>query len=171
MTSTGTTSGETYDTLPETDQHNIFALGTDPNNNAFYGSRTTWHRTWIPSSGWRPSIQNGWTPSAAQAPANIDELYNVLKKFAAEDPNGNGIVDEIPMVGLAGKNSWRADISDYIVNAFVYCDPQYIFNATDGRLWTPFTTDEYRQAMIYLNQLCSEGCFPPSTLPPRPIPS
>lgn len=148
---------ETYDTLPETDQHNIFALGTDPNNNAFYGFPHYMAQD-LDSFQWLASINTEWLDAVGcQAPANIDELYNVLKKFAAEDPNGNGIVDEIPMVGLAGKNSWRADISDYIVNAFVYCDPQYIFNATDGRLWTPFTTDEYRQAMIYLNQLCSEG--------------
>lgn len=146
---------EAYNRLSEQDQNNIFALGTDPSTGGFYG---------FPHYGSRDSdsylcmtsINQTWLDKLnLEAPTNIDELYTVLKAFAEEDPNGNGVADEIPMVGR--EKSWRGDITDYVVNAFVYCDPEYVFNAENGTLWTPFTTDEYRDAMIYLNKLCSEG--------------
>lgn len=136
---------DTYNTLSETDQKNIFALGTDPNNGAFYGFP---HYMSLDSDSfqWLAQINQNWLDAVdSEIPTTVDELYEVLKKFATEDPNGNGVADEIPMVGLSSKSSWRADISDYIVNAYVYCDTDYMFNVTDGKLWTPFTTDEYRK--------------------------
>lgn len=88
------------------------------------------------------------------APTNIDELYTVLKAFKEKDPNGNGIDDEIPMVSRVSSG-----IIQYVINAFVYYNSTYPFNVTDGKLWASFTSDEYRQAMIYLNKLCKEGLF------------
>ena len=39
------------------------------------------------------------------APTTIDEWYEVLKAFKTQDPNGNGIDDEIPFdAGAAGLN-------------------------------------------------------------------
>lgn len=146
---------ESYNRISEQDQKNIFALGTDPVSGGFYG---------FPHYGSRDSdsyqtilaINQTWLDKLdLEAPTNVDELYTVLKAFATEDPNGNGIADEIPMIGRA--KSWRGDATDYIVNAFVFCDTEYMFNANDGQLWVPFTTDEYREAMIYINKLCSEG--------------
>lgn len=154
---------DTYNTLSETDQKNIFALGTDPNNGEFYGFP---HYMSLDSDSfqWLAQINQNWLDAVdSEIPTTVDELYEVLKKFATEDPNGNGVADEIPMVGLSSKSSWRADISDYIVNAYVYCDTDYMFNVTDGKLWTPFTTDEYREAMIFLNKLCSEGLLSTAT--------
>lgn len=146
---------EAYDRLSQQDQDNIFALGTDPSTGGFYG---------FPHYGSRDMdsfltlmcINQTWLDKLnLQAPSTTDELYDVLKAFATQDPNGNGIADEIPMVGRV--NSWRGDATDYLVNAFVYCDPEYLFNVDNGQLWTAFDTDEYREAMKYINKLCSEG--------------
>ena len=83
----------------------------------------------------------------------MDELYEVLVKFRDEDPNGNGIADEIP---LTGATAYRSATDQWLINAFVYCVDEYAWNVTDGKLWSPYSTDEYREAMIYMNKLVSE---------------
>jgi len=146
---------KSYNNIPEVDQDRMFSLGTDPTNGAFYGF-PHYIEFNVDDYLWMNAINQTWLDKLGlKAPTNVDELYDVLTAFKTKDPNGNGKADEIPMIGRSG--GWRSDISDYIVNAYVYCDPEYIFNATDGKLWAPCTTDEYRQAMIYLNKLCSEG--------------
>lgn len=90
-----------------------------------------------------------------KAPTNIDELYNVLKAFKTQDPNGNGEADEIPMVG--GCLGHGNDILAYILNAFVYFSDNNNFNVTDGKVWDPVVTDEFRQGLIYANKLVKEG--------------
>lgn len=102
-------------------------------------------------------INHEWLEAVgAEMPTTVDELYDVLVKFRDEDPNGNGKKDEIPMAGFDG---YCAGLDQHIINAYVYCNDKYIWNVTDGQLWAPYETDEYREAMIYLNKLYSEGLF------------
>lgn len=84
-------------------------------------------------------------------PTNVEELRNVLQAFATQDPNGNGEKDELPMLGGDG-------IRNYLINAFVYYDPG-TFNVTDGKVWDPIKTDEFRQAMIYGNQMVKDELY------------
>ena len=51
-----------------------------------------------------------------------------------------------------------------IINAWVYCNDEQPFNVDDGKVWLPYTTDEYRQAIIFLNQLFKEGLIPTQIL-------
>lgn len=49
----------------------------------------------IPANGW--FIRQDWLDKLGlQVPTNVDELYNVLKAFRDQDPNGNGVKDEVP---------------------------------------------------------------------------
>ena len=89
-----------------------------------------------------------------EQPKTVDELYTVLKAFKEKDPNGNGVADEIPMFG---KTNLVYNITTWIINACVYYNDTYDLNVTDGKLWAPYVTDEYRQALIFLNKLCREG--------------
>lgn len=86
-----------------------------------------------------------------EAPTTIEELKTVLHAFKTQDPNGNGVNDEIPMLG-------KANIINYLINAFV-CYDQNNFNVTDGKVWDPVVTDEFRQALIFANDLVKEGLF------------
>lgn len=94
-------------------------------------------------------INQDWLDAVGKtSPTNIDELKDVLIAFRDEDPNGNGKADEIPM--------FRNGIWNYVINAFVYYDASHPLNVTDGKVWSPVVSDEYRQALIYLNELYKE---------------
>lgn len=107
------------------------------------------------------TINQKWLDAIGEdVPTTVEELYTVLEKFAeAGDLNGNGVADEIPSIGK--DNIYRTDLDEFIINAFVYCEDDYFFNVTDGEVWVPYTTDEYREALIYLNKLYQEGLFSP----------
>ena len=95
-----------------------------------------------------------------KAPTNIDELYDVLVAFRDKDPNGNGKKDEIPMIGMS---SSYTRIVDWLMNAFMYYNSNNHYNVTDGKVWSPYNTDEYRQALIYIRKLVKEGLLSPLT--------
>jgi putative aldouronate transport system substrate-binding protein len=95
-------------------------------------------------------INQDWLDAVGmQSPTNTTELLEVLKAFRDKDPNGNGKSDEIPM--------YRSNVWNYVINAFVYYDVNHPLNVTDGKVWSPVITNEYRQALIYLNNLYNEG--------------
>ena len=134
----------------------MMLCATEPSTGAIYtfplmenapgdtpGCHTWINKTWLDKLG-------------LQMPRTIDELRDVLTAFRDKDPNGNGLQDEIPMVGKAG--SAYVDIVRLLVNAFIYWNHRYHFNVgEDGKLYTPYTEDEYRQALCYMHDLVQDG--------------
>jgi len=134
----------------------IKILGTSPDGN-FYGFpaymnglgdviqyMSNINRTWLNTLG-------------LEMPTTTEEFRNVLIAFRDQDPNQNGQKDEIPF--MAGP-AWSGNVWQEIINCFVYWDPWYstsYFNVTDGTLWAPFITDEWRDAMRYLRGLVQDG--------------
>ena len=101
-------------------------------------------------------INTTWlTRLGLRMPTTTQELRDVLVAFRDRDPNGNGRRDEIPMMGAP--QQYNANIINWLINAFVYWYPYGLFNVTDGRLWTPWTTEEYRNALRYISGLVSDG--------------
>jgi len=95
-------------------------------------------------------------------PTNPESLYNTLVAFKKQDPNGNGKGDEIPIYGseLGGDG---ADVINYLVNMFLYFDDRKHFSVDEnGKLYTPFITEEYREALQYINKLYAEKLLPDS---------
>ncbi len=102
------------------------------------------------------SINKAWLEAVGKkVPATIAELRDVLTAFRDQDPNGNGEKDEIPLAGRSG--TVFTDVVSYLVNAYVYWHPTYHFNVTDGKLWAPYNTDEYRKALITIKGLVDDG--------------
>jgi len=150
---------ESYNEVPEMDREKIFQFGTSPADGALYAF-PAYQQSATDSCNTLTAINTKWLEAVgAEAPTTVDELYEVLKKFATEDPNGNGVIDEMPLAGY--ETGYRTDIVSFIINAFVYCCDSNFFNATDGQVWAPYNTDEYRQALIYLNKLYAEGLLTP----------
>lgn len=93
------------------------------------------------------------------APTTLDELTEVLKAFRDNDPNGNGIADEIPLTGM---NEWNNNNNalTWLMNMFVYKDgSKYLFDRldnTDGKLDVVYDKDGYREFLKYVNMLVDE---------------
>ena len=89
----------------------------------------------------------------------VDELYQYLTKVVNEDGNGNGKKDEIGMLGTMKNNINKVELQ--VINAYVQFNEKFVFNVTDGKVWSPLCTDEYRQALITLNKWYKEGLISP----------
>ena len=97
-------------------------------------------------------INKNWLDKLGlQVPTTTEELKTVLQAFKTQDPNGNGEIDEIPMIGGAG-------IIDYLINGYIRYE-QITYNVTDGKVWDPIKTDEFREGVIYANELVAAGLY------------
>ena len=83
-----------------------------------------------------------------EIPTTTEELYDVLKAFKEEDPNGNGKADEIPTTLTAGGN-------DYLLYAFGFTDKTD--DVIDGQYVFVPAQDNYRAYIEYMHRLYAEG--------------
>ena len=97
----------------------------------------------------------------AQTIDTVEEVYAFLQKISETDLNENGELDEMTM--LFRQDGFRANLEQWIINAYVYCLDDDLFNVTDGKVWTPYNTAEYRQALIQLNKWFREGLIEKKT--------
>lgn len=117
-----------------------------------------------------PNYDRGFTPSTYEVlyinkmwldklnlkvPESYDELYEVLKAFKTQDPNGNGKEDEIPMsfVKKAYASPWFYSFGAYDeTNTYA----KHI-SLKDGKVVFAPVQPEYKEAIKYFNRLFSEG--------------
>lgn len=82
-------------------------------------------------------------------PETTDELYELLKRFKTDDPNGNGKADEIPLTGFKIE-----DIRQWFLGAFGVLDPGvYVL---DGEVKYGAIQPGYKQYLTYMNKLWDE---------------
>ncbi|OON95711.1 MAG: hypothetical protein ATN31_10575 [Candidatus Epulonipiscioides saccharophilum] len=107
-----------------------------------------------------PLIRKDWLEALdLEMPTTTDELYNVLKAFKTQDPNGNGKADEIPLSfcqenaqhkhfnfagpwGIAGRNGH---------------DWENYFQVRDGVVVPNLDTQNFKDYLAYMHKLASEG--------------
>lgn len=95
-------------------------------------------------------------------PTDNDSLYNVLKAFANNDPNGNGKKDEIALLGQ-NSNSYGSNLFAWLTSNFIAANEENWFNVDEsGNVYLPWVMDEYREALKYINKLQKEGLVPES---------
>lgn len=102
-----------------------------------------------------PQIRKDWLDKAGmEMPTSTDELYEVLKAFKEGDMNGNGDPeDEIPMVVVG---------SDKGLNETMYSlagswGTRNDYHLQDGEIVYGPITDNYREFLVYMRKLYSEG--------------
>ena len=99
-------------------------------------------------------------------PETTDELYEALKAFRDEDPNGNGQQDEIPMIA-AMRDGWGNTPEYFIMNAYTFYDANLLAGATgysvlglyrDGdTVKTPWYEPETLEGLKFVRKLVEEG--------------
>ena len=104
-------------------------------------------------------------------PTTTDELYDFLVKVKTQDPNGNGVADEIPITGYL--DGWSSDPFVFISNAFLQ-NNNMISNTNPiiaggfmideaGKVKYNLISEEYRDALRYMNKLFAEGLLDSQT--------
>lgn len=109
-------------------------------------------------------INKQWLDKLGLAvPSTTDELYNVLKAFKEQDPNGNGQADEVPLVmqwdnnisGIASLfGSWG--VGSAYTGAGGSCEAGPFF-IKDGKVVVSNMQEEYKEAVKFFHKLYSEG--------------
>lgn len=148
--------------LPKEEQERVKKQGTDITDGNFYGMPTIGTGTTDDNVNTMTYINQKWLNAVGkEVPTTIDELYDVLKAFKEQDPNGNGRADEIPICGTPSGIATSGTATSYIMNAFVYTQRSnldgFLLNVTDGKVWSPVVTDEWRQGITYIHKLMKEG--------------
>ena len=115
------------------------------------GNMTDCQQFWYINQTWLDALD-------LKLPTTTDELYDVLKAFKNDDPNGNGKADEIP---LTFRES-RTEGLYYIMGAFGDVDNPLHLVLKDNKTYE-FTADKegYKEGIKYLNKLFSEGLLDP----------
>lgn len=90
-----------------------------------------------------------------QIPTTIDELTQVLKAFKTQDPNKNGIADEIPMT--MEYNAINRSIRTCLYPAFGFSDYDKHIDVINGKVVYTAMLPEYKEAIKYMRYLYQEG--------------
>ena len=111
-------------------------------------------------------INQQWLDALSlEVPTTWDELHQVLLAFKEQDPNGNGVADEIPM-----------DFSPVGAGGFGYFQPSAFLGSTgiqivggggagyfleDGEVKNFFTDERYKDVVSFLSELWADGLISP----------
>ena len=111
--------------------------------------------------GW---INQDWLKAVGmEMPKTTEEFEVVLQAFKDKDPNGNGIADEIPMLG---NSSRKNGIVNYLMNAFIYMhdmdsnDPSstsYLYLDDDKKVQFSPEKEEYKEGLLWIKSLIKKG--------------
>lgn len=101
-----------------------------------------------------------------EIPETSEEFYQMLKAFDTQDPNGNGVQDEIPLSG--SPTGWYSRTEHFIMNAFVFDDggsrdQEYFFQVNNGKLDFVADSEGWRDGLRFMNKLYNEGLYDPAS--------
>ena len=148
-----------FSQIPEEDREKMLQASTSPDGNIYALTKFApeeWNLT--PNRFW---INRTWLDTLGlEEPTTTEELQEVLRAFVTEDPNGNGVADEIGITGCL--DGWGCNAVMYLLNSFVFYNGGLALDETGTTVIAPFVTDEWKQALEYMNQLCSEGLLSPT---------
>ncbi len=98
--------------------------------------------------GW--FIRQDWLDKLKlEVPTTVDEYYKVLKAFREQDPNGNGLKDEVPY--------FHRNTGNGHARLFPFWDAYHDFYVRDGKIVYGPNEPEYRTALTELAKWYKEG--------------
>ncbi len=101
------------------------------------------------AQGW--FVREDWMEKLGlENPTNAEELYEVLTAFKTQDPNGNGIADEVPFFGAATQK-----LEDF----FPLWDARQGWYVKDGKIGFGPLDPQYKTAMQNIIKWYKEGLF------------
>jgi len=88
-------------------------------------------------------------------PTTIEECYNVLKAFKTQDPNKNGIEDEIPL-GLYGSNGNKLTVFAYAWDLNLFYSSGFSVD-DNNKVQYDYISPRYKEFIIWCKKLYDEG--------------
>lgn len=138
---------------------------TAPDGNIYgLGSVNQFYHGVYPCKMW---VNKTWLDKLnLEVPKTTEEFKNMLIAFRDQDPNGNGIADEIPLAAHGDH------IYTYLMNAFIYTAPGSdawannpgLCYVEDGKIVFAGDKEAFRQGLKYINDLFNEGLIAADTL-------
>lgn len=106
-------------------------------------------------------VNKGWLDKLGLAvPTTTGQFYEMLMAFLTQDPNGNGLQDEIPLCGT--EDAYAKQPYDYLIGSFIYNNEKHLrLLKENGVLDFAPARDEWRQALIYIESLYAQGLISP----------
>lgn len=99
-------------------------------------------------------IRTDWLEKLGlETPKTMDEVYTVLKAFREQDPNGNGVKDEVPYFDRAGNKMFDDVLYMWDASTEFYC--------RDGKMTYGPLEDEFQYAMKEVSKWYKEGLIDP----------
>ncbi|MFC5402669.1 extracellular solute-binding protein [Cohnella soli] len=116
-----------------------------------------------PNTGVVTHINQKWLDKLhLQMPTTTDELYQVLKAFKEQDPNGNGKKDEIPLGFLSYTTPAESNQSELgMFGYFGRVDTKEHLVLENGKVVYTAMHDEWLNAVKFLRKLYKEGLIDP----------
>ena len=149
-----------YNAIPDEDRELMNKASTQADGNIY--SLSAWEpETWNLTPN-RMFINRAWLDKLGlEVPTTTDELKEVLIAFRDGDPNGNGAQDELGVYGFSA-GGYGENITAALMNSFVFWNGGGanggLALAEDGKtVIAPFTTEEWRDGLRYMNDLYNEG--------------
>lgn len=101
-------------------------------------------------------INNTWMKALnLEMPKTTEDFREVLRAFKNNDPNGNGLADEVPMSG--NRNGFQQNAVHFLMNAFIYCDQSDYYIVENGKVDVAYMQEEWRDGLRYISELVKEG--------------
>ncbi|MGG4143560.1 extracellular solute-binding protein [Paenibacillus algorifonticola] len=101
-------------------------------------------------------IRQDWLDKVGlPAPASLDDWYTVLKAFKEQDPNGNGLADEIPLADQKGAGSLNLFSGAFGLLGGFQVHP------TNGKITFGPYEEVYKDYLTIMNKWYSEGLLDP----------
>lgn len=110
-----------------------------------------------PLSAFEMYINKDWLDNLGlEMPETYQDLENVLRAFVNDDPNGNGIHDE---VGYAGEGSCRKDINELMIpfGTFASRSGNYMGMNSSGEPYFVPTSKNFYEGTKWMHKLYEEG--------------
>lgn len=106
------------------------------------------------------SINRQWLETLGlEEPANLEEFKEMLIAFRDQDPNGNGLQDEIPLTFEGG--NFDVAVFEYIFGAYGMAMAPGALDVQDGKVVCLAQDERYAEAIRYIADLYAEGLIDP----------
>lgn len=109
------------------------------------------NKMWV-NTKWREAL-------GLEVPKTTDEFKAMLEAFKTQDPNGNGVADEVPLGGSTEDYGVRP--LPYLMNGFIYDDDRTFLILNEGKVDIVANKPEWKEGLTYIKSLVDAGLIDP----------